>query len=64
MAAEKRKAKIKPRPRGRPSIPKDQRKSNVLHIRLSEADREFLEEKAKLSGQGLAEWIRERILGN
>jgi len=62
MAVKERKGKNKPRPRGRPSIPKDQRKSTVFHIRLSEADREALEEKAKKAGKGLAEWIREKLL--
>jgi len=49
--------------RGRPFVPKSLKKSDVLQIRVSEGDRKKLEEKARLAGKGLPEWVRERILG-
>jgi hypothetical protein len=50
------------KPRGRPEIPEKDRKSEILHIRVSEEERKKVEAAARKMGLGVADWIREGII--
>jgi uncharacterized protein (DUF1778 family) len=47
---------------GRPPKPEDERKANVLRIRLTEEDRAILDEAAQLQDAETSTWAREALL--
>ncbi len=47
---------------GRPPKPPEQRKSSELRIRLTEADREMLDEVAEAKGEETSTWARDVLL--
>jgi len=47
---------------GRPKLPKGAARSVNLQIRLTEAEREQVEAKARAEGKDLSEWVRFSIL--
>ena len=47
---------------GRPPKPPDQRKSSELRIRLTETDRETLDDAAKSRGAETSTWARDVLL--
>jgi predicted HicB family RNase H-like nuclease len=46
---------------GRPPIPEDQRKTRLLHVRLTVSDYDALASQADRAGVKLATWIRRRL---
>jgi predicted HicB family RNase H-like nuclease len=46
---------------GRPPIPEDQRKTRLLHVRLTVSDYDALASAADRAGVKLATWIRRRL---
>jgi predicted HicB family RNase H-like nuclease len=46
---------------GRPPIPEDQRKTRLLHVRLTVSDYATLASAADRAGVKLATWIRRRL---
>jgi uncharacterized protein (DUF1778 family) len=48
----------KPRPVGRPALPKGQAKAAPIQIRLSPDSRQRMEQAAKAKGVTLTDWIR------
>lgn len=47
---------------GRPNLPEGAAKGVIVQTRVSDAERELLDDAAKASGLKLAKWMRERIL--
>jgi uncharacterized protein (DUF1778 family) len=48
----------KPRPVGRPKMPKGVAKAGAIQVRLSADDRKKVDNAAKASKQTVSEWIR------
>jgi hypothetical protein len=48
--------------RGRPPKPKTDRRTNHLHILLTEAERRILDKYAKTKGVDLSGWARQTLL--
>jgi predicted HicB family RNase H-like nuclease len=46
---------------GRPPIPEDQRKTRLLHVRLTVSDYDALASQADRAGVKLATWIRRKL---
>lgn len=53
----------KPKPVGRPKLPKGHAKSTTLLVRLSAEDRKGVEAAAKRAEQTVSEWLRSTIHG-
>jgi len=49
------------RPRGRPPIAADDRKTERLEVRADSAEKAQLEQAAELAGMKLSDWIRDRL---
>ncbi len=49
---------------GRPPIPATQRRSRVVHIRLTAQEKKDLVKKAKAVELPLVAWMRRRLLGD
>lgn len=47
---------------GRPHLPKGTAKDVIVQTRVSEAERELLQQAADASGQKLSRWMRDRLL--
>jgi uncharacterized protein (DUF1778 family) len=47
---------------GRPPKPEDERKANVLRIRLTKEDRQALDRAASSQGQETSTWARDALL--
>ena len=48
--------------KGRPKKPDDERMENVLRIRLTQEDRQSLDEAALANGQETSTWARDALL--
>ena len=48
--------------RGRPKLPKGDARSVMLHFRLTKAEMEALERKAKVAGATVSNWARTAII--
>ncbi len=46
---------------GRPKLPKGEARSVMVHLRLTKAQGEALEAKAKAAGMSISDWIRTKI---
>jgi len=53
--------KIEKRRLGRPTLPEDQLKQNVIALRLTREERQEYEKKAEEKGMFLSEWIRQAL---
>jgi uncharacterized protein (DUF1778 family) len=47
---------------GRPKKPEEQVRNNVLRVRLTEKEREELDQAAHLSGLDTSTWVRHELL--
>ena len=47
--------------KGRPPLPEDERKSNSVRVRLTDAELEALKNEAVANGVTVSDYIRERI---
>ena len=47
--------------RGRPPLPKEQLRDEIVPVRLTLAERRKLEKVSARSGQNLSEWIRQAL---
>jgi len=47
---------------GRPKLPKAERASEVIALRVTDAERKELEEAAKRSDKSLSDWARDALL--
>ena len=56
-------AKPKPKPVGRPKLPKGHAKSTTVLVRMSAEDRKGVEAAAKAEGKTLSDWLRSTIHG-
>jgi uncharacterized protein (DUF1778 family) len=52
----------KPKPVGRPKLPKAHAKSSIIPVRFNTEDRKRVEGAAKASGQKVSEWVRDTLL--
>jgi uncharacterized protein (DUF1778 family) len=52
----------KPKPVGRPTLPKGEAKAKITPIRLSPDDRKRVEAAAKAKKQTVSEWVRKAVL--
>jgi uncharacterized protein (DUF1778 family) len=52
----------KPKPVGRPKLPKAHAKSSTILVRVNLTDRKLVETAAKAKGQKLSEWARDTLL--
>lgn len=55
------KTATKTRPRGRPPIPSDKRKSETVLLRLDTAEKMAFANAADLAGVSVSAWMRERL---
>lgn len=51
----------KPRPVGRPSLPKGQAKSQTMKMRVLPSEKAMYEREAKANGKDLSTWVRETL---
>lgn len=52
----------KPKPVGRPKLPKAHAKSSIIPVRFNAEDRKTVEAAAKAKGQKVSEWVRVTLL--
>jgi uncharacterized protein (DUF1778 family) len=52
----------KPKPVGRPKLPKAHAKSSIIPVRFNADDRKKVETAAKAKGQKVSEWVRNTLL--
>jgi predicted HicB family RNase H-like nuclease len=51
----------KPRPVGRPNLPKGQAKSQTMKMRVLPSEKATYEREAKAHGKDLSTWVRETL---
>lgn len=51
----------KPRPVGRPNLPKGQAKSQTMKMRVLPSEKAMYEREAKAHGKDLSTWVRETL---
>lgn len=54
----------KPKPVGRPKLPKGNAKATMLRVRITPEEAKAVEAAAKAKGQKVSEWIRSTINAN
>jgi hypothetical protein len=52
----------KPKRRGRPALPKAERKGYILPVRFNQEDRRRIENAAERSKQSVSDWVRSALV--
>lgn len=53
---------LKPRPVGRPKLPKTRAKDSIIPVRFNAGDRKRVEAAAKAKNQTVSHWVRSTLL--